>query len=141
MRSISIVTPAFDRYLGYIRKAVISAAFIYGMSTLCAADSPPKAHTHLPSSSIAASDDALATFFNPSGLGAGRSLNLYYLRTYQSDWAGDDAFFLAVPGAGFGMEFVTADADTDFARYTFAGGQHLGKLTLLGHELQLDEFG
>ena len=126
MKSISIVTPAFDRYLGYIRKAVISAAFIYGMSTLCAADSPPKAHTHLPSSSIATSDDALATFFNPSGLGAGRSLNLYYLRTYQSDWAGDDAFFLAVPGAGFGMEFVTADADADFTRYTFSGGQHLG---------------
>ena len=126
MRSISIVTPAFDRYLGYIRKAVISAAFIYGMSTLCAADSPPKAHTHLPASSIATSDDALATFFNPSGLGAGRSLNLYYLRTYQSDWAGDDAFFLAVPGAGFGMEFVTADADTDFTRYTLSGGQHLG---------------
>lgn len=126
MRSISIVTPTFDRYLGYIRKAVISAAFIYGMSTLCAADSPPKAHTHLPSSSIATSDDALATFFNPSGLGAGRGLNLYYLRTYQSDWAGDDAFFLAVPGAGFGMEFVTADADTDFTRYTLSGGQHLG---------------
>ena len=126
MRNISIVTPSFDKYLGYIRNAVISAAFIYGLSTLCAADAPPKAHTHLPSSSIAVSDDALATFFNPSGLGMGRSLNLYYLRTYQSDWAGDDAFFLAVPGAGFGMEFVTADADTDFTRYTLSGGQHLG---------------
>lgn len=126
MRSISIVTPAFDRYLGYIRKAVISAAFIYGMSTLCAAAAPPKARTHLPSNSIATSDDALATFFNPSGLAAGRGLNLYYLRTYQSDWAGDDAFFLALPGAGFGMEFVTADADTDFTRYTFSGGRHLG---------------
>ena len=126
MRSISIVTPSFDRYLGYIRKAVISAAFIYGISTLCAADAPPKAHTRLPSSSIATSDDALATFFNPSGLGTGRSLNLYYLRTYQSDWAGDDAFFLAVPGVGFGMEFVAADADTDFTRYTFSGGRHLG---------------
>lgn len=126
MRSISIVTPAFDRYLGYIRKAVISAAFIYGMSTLCAAAASPKARTHLPSNSIATSDDALATFFNPSGLAAGRGLNLYYLRTYQSDWAGDDAFFLALPGAGFGMEFVTADADTDFTRYTFSGGRHLG---------------
>ena len=72
------------------------------------------------------SDDALATFFNPAGLGTGRALNLYYLRTYQSDWAGDDAFFLAVPGAGFGMEFVTAEADADFARYTLSGGRHLG---------------
>lgn len=96
------------------------------MSTLCAAAAPPKARTHLPSNSIATSDDALATFFNPSGLAAGRGLNLYYLRTYQSDWAGDDAFFLALPGAGFGMEFVTADADTDFTRYTFSGGRHLG---------------
>ena len=78
------------------------------------------------------SDDALATFFNPSGLAAGRGLNLYYLRTYQSDWAGDDAFFLAVPGAGFGMEFGAADADTDFTRYTFSGGYHLGNALYWG---------
>ena len=126
MKHILTVSPPFIEYLAYIRKAVISAAFIYGMSTLCAAGSPPKVRTHLPANSIAMSDDALATFFNPSGLGTGRGLNLYYLRTYQSDWAGDDAFFLAVPGAGFGMEFVTADADTDFTRYTLSGGRHLG---------------
>ena len=96
------------------------------MSTLCATASPPKARTHLPASSVAMSDDALATFFNPAGLGTGHGLNLYYLRTYQSDWIGDDAFFLAVPGAGFGMEFVTADADIDFTRYTLSGGRHLG---------------
>lgn len=72
------------------------------------------------------SDDALSTFFNPSGLATGRGLNLYYLRTYQSDWVGDDAFFFAIPGAGFGMEFVSADADTDFTRYTLSGGRHLG---------------
>ena len=128
MRSTFIGTPPYNKYSGYIRKAVISAAFIYGMSTFCAvASHSPKVRTHLPASSIAVSDDALATFFNPSGLGTGRGLNLYYLRTYQSDWAGDDAFFLAVPGAGFGMEFVTADADTDFTRYTLSGGHHLGK--------------
>ena len=132
MRSISVVTPSYNKSLGYIKKAVISAAFVYGMSTLCAAASPPKVRTHLPSSSIAVSDDALATFFNPSGLGTGRGLNLYYLRTYQSDWVGDDAFFLAVPGVGFGMEFVTADADTDFTRYTFSGGYHLGKALYWG---------
>ena len=127
MRSTFIGTPPYNKYSRYIRKAVVSAAFIYGLSTLCAASSSPKVRTHLPISSIAVSDDALATFFNPSGLGTGRGLNLYYLRTYQSDWAGDDAFFLAVPGAGFGMEFVTADADTDFTRYTLSGGHHLGK--------------
>ena len=126
MKHILTVSPLFIEYLAYIRKAVISAAFIYGMSTLCVAAAPPKVRTHLPANSIAMSDDALSTFFNPSGLGTGRGLNLYYLRTYHSDWAGDDAFFIAVPGAGFGMEFVTADADTDFARYTLSGGRHLG---------------
>ena len=132
MRSIFIGTPLYNKYVVYIGKAVISAAFIYGMSTLCTAAELPKVRTHLPSSSIAMSDDALATFFNPSGLGTGSGLNLYYLRTYQSDWAGDDAFFFAVPKAGFGMEFVTADADTDFTRYTFAGGHHLGNALYWG---------
>ena len=122
----SILIPPLSKYLAYIRKTVISAAFIYGMSTLCTAAAPPKVRSHLPASSIAMSDDALATFFNPAGLSTGRALNLYYLRTYQSDWAGDDAFFLAVPGAGFGMEFVTAETDADFARYTLSGGRHLG---------------
>lgn len=121
-----MVSPSFNKCLRHIGKHIISAAFIYGVSTLYAVAVPPKARTHLPSSSVAVSDDALATFFNPSGLAAGRGLNLYYLRTYQNDWAGDDAFFLAVPGAGFGIEFGTADADTDFTRYTLSGGYHLG---------------
>ena len=132
MKSIFAPTPSLIKHFGFIRKAVISAAFIYGMSTLCATGSTDKVSTHLPSSSVAVSDDALATFFNPSGLGAGRDLNLYYLRTYQSDWAGDDAFFLALSGVGFGMEFVSADADTDFTRYTFSGGYHLGNALYWG---------
>lgn len=115
----------FNHCLQYIGKTIVSTALIYGMSTLPAAASP-KAGTHLPSSSIAVSDDALSTFFNPSGLGTGRGLNLYYLRTYQSNWAGDDAFFLAVPNGGFGVEFATADADTTFTRYTLSSGRHLG---------------
>ena len=126
-----MVPSLFSKHLGHIGRNVISAALICGISTFCVA-APPKARTHLPSSSIAMSDDALATFFNPSGLAAGHGLNLYYLRTYQSDWAGDDAFFLAVPGAGFGMEFGTADADTDFTRYTFSGGYHLGNALYWG---------
>ncbi|MDE0425086.1 signal peptide peptidase SppA [Candidatus Poribacteria bacterium] len=116
----------FNHCLQYVGKTIVSAALIYGMSTLSAAAASPKAGTHLPSSSIAVSDDALATFFNPSGLGTGRGLNLYYLRTYQSNWAGDDAFFLAVPNGGFGIEFATADADTPFTRYTLSSGRHLG---------------
>ena len=115
----------FNNCLRYIGKTIISAALLYGISALPAAASP-KARTHLPSSSIAVTDDALATFFNPSGLATGRGLNLYYLRTYQSNWAGDDAFFLAVPNGGFGVEFATANADTAFTRYTLSGGRHLG---------------
>ena len=126
-----MVASVFTKYLGYMGRNVIAAVFICGITTLCVA-APPKAHTHLPSTSIAISDDALATFFNPSGLAAGRGLNLYYLRTYQSDWAGDDAFFLAVPGAGFGIEFGAVDADTDFTRYTFSGGYHLGNALYWG---------
>lgn len=111
---------------GYIWTNIISVAFIFAVSVVFAVAAPPKARTHLPSSSIAVSDDALATFFNPSGLGTGRALNLYYLRTYQSNWAGDDAFFLAMPNVGFGAEFATADGDTDFTRYTLSNGQYLG---------------
>ncbi len=125
------MVPPLSFRLRYIGKTILSAALIYGISTFFAAASP-KARTHLPSSSIAVSDDALATFFNPSGLGTGRGLNLYYLRTYQSDWAGDDAFFLAVPNGGFGVEFATANADTTFTRYTLSGGQHLGHALYLG---------
>ncbi len=121
----------FSNCLRYIGKTIISAALIYGIGTLSATASP-KARTHLPSSSIAVSDDALATFFNPSGLSTGRGLNLYYLRTYQSDWAGDDAFFLAVPNGGFGVEFATANANTTFTRYTLSGGHHLGHALYLG---------
>ncbi len=92
-----------------------------------AAAAPPKARTHLPASSVAVSDDALATFFNPAGLGAGRALNLYYLRTYQSEsQIGDDAFFVAAPGAGFSMEFATAADEIDFTRYSLSTGRHLG---------------
>ena len=87
------------------------------------------------------SDDALATFFNPSGLGTGRGLNLYYLRTYQSNWAGDDAFFLAVPNGGFGVEFATADADTTFSRYNAFQWTTSGGLALRRNKLQLDKFG
>ena len=126
-----MVSSLFRKHLGRIGRNVISAVFICGISTFCVA-APPKARTHLPSTSVAMSDDALATFFNPSGLAAGQALNLYYLRTYQSDWAGDDAFFLAVPGAGFGIEFGTADADTDFTRYTFSGGYRLGNALYWG---------
>ncbi len=133
--SPSRVLPRGPALSGFGHLSVLLCLFaLFSVSEMRAAaeTGPPKARTHLPSNSIAMSDDALATFFNPSGLAAGRRLNLYYLRTYQNDLAGDDAFFLAVPGAGFGMEFGAADAETDFTRYTLSGGRHLGNLLYWG---------
>ena len=91
-----------------------------------AADSP-KVNTPLPSNSVAMSDDALATFFNPAGLGAGgRSFNLHYLRASDSDFGVDDALFISAANAGFGMEFATGDDGIDFNRYTLSSGSGIG---------------
>ncbi len=93
---------------------------------------PPKVHTHLPTNSVAMSDDALSTFFNPAGLGTSRALNLYYLRTYHSDYPGDDAFFISAPGGGFSMEFANAPNDIDFTRYSLSAGRHFGSALYWG---------
>ena len=93
---------------------------------LAAADSP-KVNTPLPSNSVAISDDALATFFNPAGLGAGqRGLSLYYLRASESDFGVDDALFVSAAKAGFGMEFATGEDGIDFNRYTLSSGSNIG---------------
>ena len=87
----------------------------------------PKVSTPLPSSSVAISDDALATFFNPAGLGAGqRGLNLYYLRASETDFGVDDALLISAAKAGFGMEFVTGEDGIDFNRYTLSSGSGIG---------------
>ncbi|CAI8003882.1 Serine protease SPPA, chloroplastic [Geodia barretti] len=44
-------------------------------------------------------------------------------------YAGDTGWH---PDGGFGIEFGTADADTDFTRYTFSGGYHLGNALYWG---------
>ncbi|MCZ6679239.1 MAG: signal peptide peptidase SppA [Candidatus Poribacteria bacterium] len=95
------------------------------VSQLAVADSP-KVNTLLPSHSVGVSDDALATFFNPAGLGARRGLNLYYLRTYESDLGDDDAFFISAGKMGFSMEFANAEDDIDFSRYTLSSGNRIG---------------
>lgn len=109
-----------------IPKKLISILFICSLFPFLAAANPPKVRSHLPPNSVAMSDDALATFFNPAGLGTSRALNLYYLRTYHSDWAGDDALFISAPGGGFSMESVNAANDTDFIRYSLSAGRHFG---------------
>ena len=93
---------------------------------LAAADSP-KVNTPLPSNSVAMSDDALATFFNPAGLGAGgRGFNLQYLRASESELGVDDALFISAANAGFGMEFATGEDGVDFNRYTLSSGSGIG---------------
>ena len=93
---------------------------------LVAADSP-KVSIPLPSNSVAVSDDALATFFNPAGLGAGgRGFNLHYLRASESDFGVDDALFISAAKAGFGMEFATGEDGVDFNRYTLSSGSNIG---------------
>ena len=93
---------------------------------LAAADLP-KVNTPLPSNSVAISDDALATFFNPAGLGAGqRGFNLSYLRASESDFGVDDALFISAANAGFGMEFATGEDGVDFNRYTLSSGSGIG---------------
>ena len=120
-----------DKTLG-IRKHFI-ILFLCSILPVLSTAAPPKVGTRLPSNSVAMSDDALATFFNPAGLGANRALNLYYLRTYRSDnSAGDDAFFISAPGGGFSMEFATAANDIDFTRYSLSAGRHLGSAMYWG---------
>ncbi len=106
------------KFIGFIYFCLLLPIF--------AVASPPKVNTYLPSNSVAMTDDSLATYFNPAGLGNNRALNLYYLRTYQSDISGDDALFISTPGGGFGMEFVTTPNEIDFTRYSASGGYHFG---------------
>ena len=98
------------------RHTLLNMLLFCSLIPILAAANPQKVHTYLPTNSVAISDDALSTFFNPAGLGTSRALNLYYLRTYHSDYPGDDAFFISAPGGGFSMEFANAPNDIDFTR-------------------------
>lgn len=115
-----------------MQKKLISILLIYSLFSILANAEPPKTRTHLPSSSVATSDDALATFFNPAGLGTGRAVNLYYLRTYRSDLPGDDALFISAPSSGFSVEFANALNDINFTRYSLSAGHHFGNMLYWG---------
>lgn len=109
-----------------IRNLIINILLFCSIFPIFATANPQKVRTQLPTNSVALSDDALSTFFNPAGLGVSRALNLYYLRTYHSDYPGDDAFFISAPGGGFSMEFANAPDDIDFTRYSLSAGRHFG---------------
>jgi len=59
-----------------------------------------KKMTQLPSNSVAISDGALATFFNPAGVACRSDVELSYLRTYSGSSKGDDAFFVVAAKSG-----------------------------------------
>ena len=116
----------------HIQKQFVCVLFLCSLFPILTTAAQTKTHSHLPTNSVAMSDDALATFFNPAGLGTRRALNLYYLRTYNSDLQNDDAFFIAAPNTGFSMEFANATEDIDFTRYNFSAGHHLGSALYWG---------
>ena len=115
-----------------IQKFFVYILFLCSMFPFLATAAQTKTRSHLPTNSVAMSDDALATFFNPAGLGTRRALNLYYLRTYKSALPNDDAFFIAAPNTGFSMEFANATEDIDFTRYNLSAGHHFGSALYWG---------
>lgn len=90
----------------------------------------PKA-VFLPSYSVAASDDAIATVFNPAGLAIKRGTNAYYFHTFSGKTGGDNAFFISLASMGFGAEF-TNPGPLKFTKYTLSDGSRLFKGMYLG---------
>jgi len=88
--------------------------------------------TQLPSNSVAASDGALATFFNPAGVACRSDFELCYLRTYDGSSKGDDALFVAAAKSGFGLEFIEMEDDISFKRYTVTNATSLLDSLYLG---------
>ena len=85
----------------------------------------------LPSASIAVSDDAMATIFNPAGLGVKGGMNGYYFHTFSGKTGGDNAFFMSSSGFGFGAEFADPGS-VKYTRYTLADGMKLSDGLYLG---------
>ncbi|MFC1715681.1 signal peptide peptidase SppA [Candidatus Poribacteria bacterium] len=90
----------------------------------------PKA-VFLPSYSVAVSDDAIATAFNPAGLAINRGTNAYYFHTFSEKTGGDNAFFISLSGTGFGAEF-TNPGPVKFSKYTLSDGTRLFKGMYMG---------
>jgi len=96
----------------------------------CATNRLPRA-VLLPSASAAVSDDAMATAFNPAGLGVKRGVNGYYLHTFSGETGGDNAFFISLSGFGFGAEFADPGWG-GFSKYTLSDGMRLYNGLYLG---------
>ena len=68
-----------DLTYSYCGKSFFSIVFICCILSLSTLAEP---QLMLPETSVATSDGALASFFNPAGLGHNHTIDFYYLRTY-----------------------------------------------------------
>lgn len=84
----------------------------------------------IPRSSVAATEGALATAWNPAALDARPEPDFVYLRTLKGATAKDDAFFFSLYGFGLGLEYGSTRWEgrrLGYRRTTLAGGSALGK--------------
>ena len=103
---------------------------IAGINAVIYADMLPRGIL-LPSASSAVSDDAMATVFNPAGLGIDRGTNFYYHHTFSGELGGDNAFFISTTGFGFGAEYADPGS-LKYKKYTLSDGTKLFNGTYLG---------
>ena len=109
---------------------VLSISILISMNVYSDTTLLPRA-VFLPSYSVAVSDDAIATAFNPAGLAINRGTNAYYFHTFSGRTGGDNAFFISLSGMGFGAEF-TNPGPVKFSKYTFSDGTRLFKGMYMG---------
>lgn len=120
----------FNDSLPGVYAAFFSTLILISTNTAARADMLPRA-VLLPSASVAVSDDAMATTFNPAGLGVNVDTSGYYLHTFSGEAGGDNAFFISSSGFGFGAEFADPGS-VKFAKYTLADGMKLSNGIYLG---------
>ena len=94
-----------DLTYSYCGKSFFSIVFtccILSLSTLA----EPQIGFMLPETSVATSDGALASFFNPAGLGHNHTIDFYYLRTMNSrpNQYSRSAYFLGLHNLGLAVE-------------------------------------
>ncbi|MBD3183162.1 signal peptide peptidase SppA [Candidatus Poribacteria bacterium] len=101
-------------------KLSVFIAILLSLGFCASADMLPDC-VFLPSTSTAVTDDALATTFNPAGLGIKTGVNAYYLHTFGNEPGGDNAFYISASGIGFGAEYSNPGY-ARFSKYTISSG-------------------
>jgi len=109
---------------------IISISILVSINVCADTNLLPKA-VFLPSYSVAVSDDAIATVFNPAGLAIKRGTNAYYFHTFSGKTGGDNAFFISLSSMGFGVEYINP-GPLKFTKYTLSDGAKLFNGMYLG---------